>query len=301
VAKANPTILLADQSPQLLALNELILADAGFDTVAVPPGKDPVEEAAHLHPAVAVVRVAPFTPNAWDVIDRLQAGPETSAIPLVVLSTAEDLALEARAAPNVRGTVVAPFDISALQDAVRTALGQPPPAAVLPPPSLQPSPAVLNASRLLMQGSRTIVLWTMRRLQQTGPYRGRFGELTPGLIDDVPEILGAIVTGLQRNLSPETLLATPEIRQTSHNHVALRLSQGLGLPAMSEEYLTMTAEMLRFLRDSPRETGFAVADAFDVAEKITGYVSAWLCLAIQQALAVQSSCAGPSGRAAKRS
>src|SRR5579883_3140231 len=151
-------ILLVEPNPDLHELEEQVLTDAGYQVEPTPAGADPVMVAEQTHPDLIVMGLPYKHPEEWQVIDRLQAAPETRKIPLVVITTSEREAAAAQAAPTARYTVVAPYDISALETAAREALQSPPPAAVLPPAKSPVSPAVSFATDTLSQQARHLVL-----------------------------------------------------------------------------------------------------------------------------------------------
>lgn len=271
-----PRVLLIEPESDLRALESLILEESGYRVDPLPPDAEPVEYAARTHPDVIVVHVRPgpapraprTEPRDWAVIDSLEADPRTEAIPVVVVSASERVAAEAKAVPIVRQVVVMPYDIDALRNAVANALGNPPPAAVLPPPRGAPAPSLAVAARLVNQHSREIVLRAIRRLQQIQPFASRFAQLSPALVGNLPVILGAIVVALQRNLRPEQVAQAEAIQTAIREHVALRISQGLSPGSVIEEYQVLNDQTLEVLRQHIGEASFSAMDAFDVARTI---------------------------------
>src|SRR5262249_5833233 len=153
---------------------------------------------AGTEPDVIVLSVGPTEASGPDLVDRFRSDERTAKIPLVVISSTEQSAVQAQASSNVRETVVMPYDIDALRDAVARALGNPPPVAALPAPTASVSPAIEVAADVLIEHNRRIMLRALERLRQEEPFRSRFGELSRGLIDDLPTILGALTGALQR-------------------------------------------------------------------------------------------------------
>ena len=97
------------------------------------------------------------TPNdlpAQGLVDHFRSDVRTARIPVVVISSTEKSAAEAQASPNVRETVVMPYDIDALRDAVARALGNPPPDATLPESATPVTPAVGRAAEVLIEGTQ---------------------------------------------------------------------------------------------------------------------------------------------------
>ncbi len=275
-----PRVLLIEESSDLRDLNELILRDAGYQVEAVPPSADTVEHVARSRPDAVVIRIRPAETDGWNLIDRLEADPRTEAIPVVVISSSERIVTAAQATPVVRETVVMPYDIDALRDAVAKALGNPPPAAILPPPHRAPPPSLAFAGAELLRRSREIILRAISRLQQIEPFRSRFAELSPGLVDELPTILGAIATALQRDLPAEEITAPTAIRSTIRSHVNLRLDQGLDGRAILLEHQILEDQALATLREQIGHAEFAAIDAFDVARAIDHYFDEIILVAV---------------------
>jgi DNA-binding response OmpR family regulator len=274
-------VLIIENDPVLRELNELILTDAGYEVALVPLNADPVALAEQSHPDVIVVNVVPFGHQNLDLLNRLQALTTTQTIPVVVISTTERSAVEARVAPNVSETIVAPFDIDALRSAVAQALGNPPAAALLPEPYQVAAPALAEAANVLTQNSRPIILRVLRQIQEAEPFKSRFGELSAGLIDNVPKIFGTITTAMQRGLSPGQITSGPEIRQVICEHVRLRESQGLRPAPVIAEYQTLRQVILQFLRGQAGQANLSATDAFDVALTINALVDVIVEVAVE--------------------
>jgi two-component system phosphate regulon response regulator PhoB len=280
-----PRVLLIEQYSDLRELNELILRDAGYEVEAVAPSGDPVEHAARTRPDGIVAHVRPTEARDWELIDRLEADPRTEAIPVVVISSSERAVTEARAAPVVRETVVMPYDIDALREAVAKALGNPPPAAVLPPPRRAPPPSLAFAGGELSRLSREIVLRAISCLQQIEPFRSRFAELSPALVDELPVILGAVAAALRRDLPPDEITAPAALRAAIQAHVNLRLDQGLELGSILREYQVLQDQALEALRERIGQAHFSAIDAFDVARVIDGYFDQIVQVTVSDAVA----------------
>jgi CheY-like chemotaxis protein len=290
-----PRVLLIEESSDLRELNELILRDAGYDVEAITPEEDPVEHAARTRPDVVVVRIRPGATDGWSLIDRLEADPRTEAIPVVVISASEREVITARATPVVREAVVMPYDIDALRNAVARALGSPPPAAVLPPPRRAPPPSLAFAGSTLLAQSREIVLRALSRLQQVEPFRSRFAELSPALLDELPVILGAVATALQRDLPSEEVIAVSAVRATIQKHVNLRLDQGVEARSIVLEYQVLQDQALGMLRERIGQTNFSAIDAFDVARMIDRYFDEIILVSVSDVVARLTAKAGAAG------
>src|SRR5579884_3294577 len=280
-----PRVLLVESESSLRQLNELILHEAGYQVQTIPLEGDPDAIAAQSCPDVIVVRIRHNTPEDWQIIDRLNANPKTETIPVVVISDWERAVVEAQAAPVVRQAIVMPYDIDALRQAVAEALRQPPPAAVLPAPRTPPPESLAVAAKLLNAHSREVVLRVISRLQKIEPFKSHFAELSPALVDNLPVILGAIAVGLQRNLTPEDVVAPPAIHDAIREHVNLRVSQGLTPASVIQEYQILDDQMLAFLRDHIGQANFSAVQAFDVARVIDDFIARILRDAVNDFLA----------------
>ncbi|HEX5418032.1 MAG TPA: hypothetical protein VFZ25_20435 [Chloroflexota bacterium] len=278
-------MLLVEAAADLRELNELILRDSGYHVEAVAPDTDLVAFAQKTQPDVIVLHIRPNNPADWEIIDHLDADPQTEAIPVVVLSTSERVVTEAHAVPVVREAVVMPYDIDALRDAVAKALGNPPPAAVLPSPYQAPPPTLAFAGTLLSEHSREIVLRTIRRLQQLEPFKSRFAELSPALVGNLPVILGTVVTSIQRSLEPRQVTAPLAIRKAIKAHVELRIHQGVSVDAVIEEYQELYDQILGLLREQIGLVHFTALDAFDVARMVGDFIAQIVRVTVKDFLA----------------
>ncbi len=285
---SRPSVMLVESDPQIRQLNELILGEAGFRAAELPLNADPVDFAARTRPSVVLVDAGPTAPEGWRVVDRLRADPRTAAIPVVVIAMSKDAAIAARAAPNVPVSVVAPYDIDALDLAIASAIGKPPPAAILPALTQPPPAAVDRAGDVLSEQSRAIILRVLQDLRVRDVYRERFAELSPSLIDELPTIIGAMIDGMRRNLSPTVIVGTSRVAQALRDHCILRRGQGIELPVVIDEYQTIQHQMLATLRgwaDREQVTG---ADAIAVADRLDALFDEVTVVSITDYLAAPS-------------
>lgn len=270
-------MLVIEPEPDLRDLEELVLTDAGYRVETLPEQADPVDFAARTRPDAIVLGIFhPEVTKNWQTLDKLQADPHTMTIPVVVISTSERAAARAQASPitgSESSTVIAPYDIVALDDAVAHALKNPPPAAALPKTHHPTPKAITLATNAISAHARHIVLETIRRLQGIEPYKSRFAELTKGLVDDLGTMMGAIVEGLRRGLPPEKVFAAPTIRRSIDEHVALRESQGLGPSTTIRETQMLREDIDHFLQGQIGQHGFTARDAFDASVELQPYLN----------------------------
>jgi len=118
-------VLLIVSEPELRDVNALVLIDANLQVEQLPDHADSVAVAEQSNPAVIVISLRPMIPQDRQIVEDLQRNPRTRVIPIVVISTDEQEVRAVAALPNVRGTIVTPYDIAALENAVAAALGKP--------------------------------------------------------------------------------------------------------------------------------------------------------------------------------
>lgn len=274
-------VLLVEPNPALRELNETILQEAGCTVETPPDGVDAVAFAMQSHPQGIVLGIHYNAPQGEHILDQLQANPTTRDIPVVVTATTAQIAAHARATPIARYTIVEPYDIQQLENAVCRALKNPPPAATLPPAS-QPTPAAIAfATEELAKHARFIVLAAISELQGTEPYNARLPELTPGMVDNLGVIFSAINEGVKRSLPPTRVYTVPAVQQAMDEHVALRKSQGIDLPSIIREYQTLCEHIGRFLQTLVGQDHFTAQDVVQIDQVVQRYLAELVRRAVQ--------------------
>lgn len=268
---ASPCILLIETESDLAELNETILTEDGYRVEKASPDADPVEVAKKTCPSAIVVGIPYQTSNMWHIVDQLNADQRTRQIPLVVISAVEHTAAKAGATPNVRRTMVMPYDIWGLEKAVASALGHPPAAAVLPKPEKPVPPAQIIAADALSRDARDIVLDALRQIRQLPAYRARFSEICSELVDHLGMMLGAIIGGIGRNLSPHDVFSVPEIQRAIRRHVELRQTQQLGPANAIHEDQILRGTVDQFLHNLVGHEKFTAKDALAVSSIVNSY------------------------------
>jgi CheY-like chemotaxis protein len=269
-----PLVLLIERQADLRELNELILREAGYQVQTVSPNADPVAVAAGSHPKAIVLDIQVNHPLDWQILDQLNANSITETIPVVVISTSERAVTTAQATPVVGPAIVMPYDIDALQRAVATALKQPPPAAVLPPSPHPPPADLATVGRFLNAHSRALVLRAISCLQKIEPFHSHFPELSPGLVDNLPVMLGALTVALERGLTPEDAVAPPRIRAAIREHVELRLRQRFDPGAILREYQVLTDVILAYLQQQHTAVPQTADAAFAISRAVVDFTAA---------------------------
>lgn len=80
------SVLVIDDDPVILELMEAVLRPEGFEVLKAKDGRHGVEIARERNPALVVLDLLMPGMNGFEVVDEMQGRPETSAIPIVVLT-----------------------------------------------------------------------------------------------------------------------------------------------------------------------------------------------------------------------
>jgi CheY-like chemotaxis protein len=120
-----PLALVVDDNARVRQVVSLHLAHLGFEAISLDDADEIVELASRYRPAVIVLDlVLPIT-DGFTAIANLRRHPETTSIPIVVISGQPQAMTRARARMDDRGGVVLlrkPFTLGELQVAVRQAM-----------------------------------------------------------------------------------------------------------------------------------------------------------------------------------
>jgi hypothetical protein len=114
----------------------------------------------------------------------------------------------------------------------------------------------------------------IRRLLSEEPYRSRFHDGAPEVVDNLGTIVGAIAGGLGNGLDPERVFGTAPIRRGIEAHVHLRRDQGIGGAAEIREDACLRLEVGGFVGGLVGRPGFSAADARAVRRQIDDYLDA---------------------------
>lgn len=132
------------------------------------------------------------------------------------------------------------------------------------------------AAEALQRESRTLVLRGIEQLLRTEQYRGHFEGLTPELVANLRLLLGAIIEGLQRDLSPDKVFVAHAVQRTIREHLRLRKRQGIELGAVVRE--SQIGKALQGLVDPSFSTGGALV----VIEKVRDFFNSLALIMIAQ-------------------
>ncbi len=116
--KVNNVVVIAEDYPDISQLVGDILRDEGYRVVAVTRGADVIPAVKQHRPALLVLDLSlPDVPGN-EVLRELTASPETSCVPVVIVSAYTE---QLRRVPQVRAVVNKPFDLTTLVEAVQEA------------------------------------------------------------------------------------------------------------------------------------------------------------------------------------
>jgi DNA-binding response OmpR family regulator len=114
------TIVVVNDSPELLELAELLLRDEDFDVKVALMGTGALELIRTTMPDLVILDVRLPDVSGWDILQALKLDPKTNAIPVLVCSAAvqELRSLEGQLARMGVEVLIKPFAIDTLLDKV---------------------------------------------------------------------------------------------------------------------------------------------------------------------------------------
>ena len=126
---ANPagTVVIVDDTPELLDLIDSLLTDEGYRVIPCQQGVEAHAVIARERPGLVILDLRMGGVAEWEVLDALKADDATTDIPVIVCSGAVD---ELRAAePRLRALgcdiLIKPFDIDDLIRRVERSIRRP--------------------------------------------------------------------------------------------------------------------------------------------------------------------------------
>jgi CheY-like chemotaxis protein len=120
-----PLVLLAEDDEDVRALAEFVLRREGFEVTAVADGQAALDAATERTPAVAVLDVSMPHVDGLEAARRLRERPETSAIPIMLLTARiTELDRERGRDAGVDAQLDKPFSPAVLADRVKELLGE---------------------------------------------------------------------------------------------------------------------------------------------------------------------------------
>lgn len=119
------TIVVINDSPELLELAELLLTDEDYDVKVALTGSGALDLIRTTRPDLVVLDVRLPDVSGWDILQALKLDPNTSSIPVLVCSAAvqELRTLEAQLSRLGVDVLIKPFAIDTLLEKVRNLIG----------------------------------------------------------------------------------------------------------------------------------------------------------------------------------
>lgn len=119
------TIVVVNDSPELLELAELLLTDEDYDVKVALAGRGALDLIRTTRPDLIVLDIRLPDISGWDILQALKLDPNTSSIPVLVCSAAvqELRSLEEQLARMGVDVLIKPFAIDTLLDKVQNLIG----------------------------------------------------------------------------------------------------------------------------------------------------------------------------------
>jgi CheY-like chemotaxis protein len=86
-ANGRPRVLAIDDDPMALELIEAVLGPAGYQVLKAPGGQQGLAAAKIEHPGLVIVDLLMPEMDGFAVVEQLRADPQTSGIPIVILTS----------------------------------------------------------------------------------------------------------------------------------------------------------------------------------------------------------------------
>jgi CheY-like chemotaxis protein len=109
-----PTILVADDEPEVRSLILALLEDEGYRVVVAANGRAALEVVERRRPDLILMDVMMPMMDGREAARRLHERPESASIPIVLMSAVTDDALQ----PGVQAFIAKPFDLDCLLDTI---------------------------------------------------------------------------------------------------------------------------------------------------------------------------------------
>lgn len=116
--RRRPTILVIDDDPDARDSIALVLSDAGYDVETVSGGEEALEHLKRAHqPGLILLDLMMPNMTGWEFRAEQRRDPRLSAIPVVLVSAADEVA-DAADELAVAGYLAKPFDLDQLLEQV---------------------------------------------------------------------------------------------------------------------------------------------------------------------------------------
>lgn len=118
-------VLAVDDSRTIRDLLRHSIEDAGFEYFCAEDGVEGIAKFSEVSPDVVITDINMPNMDGYGVIDTLRNGPESTTVPILVLTTESSDKLKARAREaGATGWIVKPFDDASLISVLRRVTGQ---------------------------------------------------------------------------------------------------------------------------------------------------------------------------------
>lgn len=118
------TVLVIDDDPDIRELIAQTLSDEGYHVATSGDGAEAVTEAKKNPPGLILLDLMMPKLSGWEVMELLRGQPETTKIPVVLVSASRDIEMAMRDL-QANGSLTKPFDLDALLNLVHAYLGPP--------------------------------------------------------------------------------------------------------------------------------------------------------------------------------
>ena len=119
-----PRILLVDDEPDILEALRVRMLSAGFDCQTARNWREGLELVARWRPNLVIADLLMPEVNGYDLVKQLKSNPETTAIPVIVVTAVPEYYRAQRAQDLAGARVLSkPFDSRTLLSNVREMLG----------------------------------------------------------------------------------------------------------------------------------------------------------------------------------
>ena len=128
VSELETRVVCIEDEPEMIDLVRLILSRKGFDVIGAAGGYEGLQAVETLNPRIILLDLMMPDMDGWEVYQRIKANPETSHIPVIVITAKAqsiDRMLGLRIA-RVDDYITKPFGPAELLDSINRVLAKTP-------------------------------------------------------------------------------------------------------------------------------------------------------------------------------
>ncbi|MCK9486897.1 MAG: response regulator [Dehalococcoidia bacterium] len=245
----SPRILLVEYSRELGHLYRFTLADEGFQVSLALAPDDLLASVRAYRPDLLILDLPPPEERALAVLDALRSDDVARMVPVIALTTQDQLADVAWASYNVVRTFAKPFDLDDFVEAAREHSAEPGMLATVRAPRPHGGDARDLAEHILAARSRHIVFRWVQRVRTRPPWRDRPDLTLESLIDYAPRVLELVDVRLHYDSDEEFFALHPHALDRAEQHARLRMQQEISVTAAVYEYTLLREEVWVELRE----------------------------------------------------